>query len=232
MKTIGILGGMGPEATSDFFSKLVAADKAERDQDHLHIIVESDPSIPDRTAFILGKGEDPLPAMVRSAHRLEAAGAEILAIPCMTAHAFLPRLQSSISIPIFSALDAMRGILKNVFPQVDALGILATIGSKKAGIYESTFFDYSILWPSETVHTTNVMEAIYGKEGIKAGFRGEGPRHLLLEAAKILVAEGANAIVAGCTEVPLVLAQCHVDIPFIDPMAIMAESLADFARRH
>jgi aspartate racemase len=231
MKTIGILGGMGPEATADFFSKLVAADKAKKDQDHLHIIVESDPSIPDRTAFILGNGEDPLPAMLRSARRLVDAGADILAIPCMTAHAFLPGLRRLVSIPFFSALEAMNRELRDHFSSVDTLGVLATIGSRKAGIYESNFPGYTVLWPSEIIHTTKVMEAVYGPEGIKAGIRGEAPRNLLIDAAKSLKDEGANAIVAGCTEIPLVLAQSDLDLPFIDPMAIMAKQLAAFARR-
>ena len=90
--TIGILGGMGPEATAAFFSMLVRLDSATSDQDHLHIIVDSDPSIPDRTKFILEDGTNPLPAMLSSARRLLAAGAHIAGMPCMTAHALLDQL--------------------------------------------------------------------------------------------------------------------------------------------
>jgi aspartate racemase len=230
MKIIGVLGGMGPEATADFFFQLVAADPCAKDQDHVHIIIECDPSIPDRTAFILGKGIDPLPALVRAAQRLEVAGAQIAGIPCMTAHSFLPRLRASATLPFISALEAMEAALSTEYPGIERLGILGTAGSKAAGIYEKNFPDRHILWPDEATQHSKVMEAIYGPRGIKAGFRDNYPRGLLLEAAAALKAQGAQGIVAGCTEVPLVLSQEYVDIPFIDPMRILARALIAAAR--
>lgn len=221
---------MGPEATADFFLRLLEADPCDKDQDHVHVIVESDPSIPDRTAFILGRGPDPLPAMLKAAERLAAAGAEIAGIPCMTAHAFLPRLRAQASLPFLSALEAMEAALGRDFPGAERLGILGTAGSKAAGIYEAGLKDRRILWPDEADQRETVMEAIYGIKGIKAGNRGEGPRTLLLKAAAGLKAKGAQAIVAGCTEVPLVLSQEHLDVPFIDPMRILAKALVALAR--
>jgi aspartate racemase len=230
MKTIGVLGGMGPEATADFFFQLIAADPCARDQDHVHIIIECDPSIPDRTAFILGRGEDPLPAMARAAGRLKAAGAQIAGIPCMTAHSFLPRLRGSATLPFISALEAMQIALRAEYPGIERLGILGTAGSRAAEIYEKNLSDRHILWPDETTQHSKVMEAIYGPRGIKAGNRGGYPRALLLEAAASLKAQGAQGIVAGCTEVPLVLSQDDLDLPFIDPMKILARALIAAAR--
>lgn len=230
MKTIGILGGMGPEATLDFFAKMLFFDKAERDQDHVHIIIESNPAIPDRTAYILGKGEDPLPAMAASARRLEAAGADIAGIPCMTAHAFLPRLREVSRLPFVSAFDTMAAALGGLYPNVRRLGVLATLGTKTARLYESSLKGYSILWPDEEAQSGLVMEAIYGKNGIKAGNKGEYPRQLLVRAAEGLSAMGAEAIVGGCTEVPLALSQKDIALPFIDPMALLAEALVAKAR--
>ncbi len=232
MKTIGILGGMGPEATASFFSSLLSYDKAERDQDHLHIVVECDPSIPDRTAFILGKGPDPLPAMLKSAQRLMAAGAELVGIPCMTAHTFLPRIRKASDLQFVSALETMAEALRDSFGKnIDTLGILATIGTKTARLYETALPGYAILWPNEDEQTSLVMEAIYGKAGIKAGNRTEHPRTLLIEAARSLISKGAKAIVAGCTEVPLALSQKDIAVPLLDPMQMLAEALVRRARR-
>jgi len=230
-KTIGILGGMGPDATADFFVKIVAFDKAERDQDHLHIFVDCDPSIPDRTKYILGQGPDPLPALLASARRLEAAGAQVAGISCMTAHYFLPMLRKLTSLPFISALEVMAAAIRAEYPEVRKLGILATLGTKKAGLYEENLRGYSILWPDQSIQETKVMEAIYGTGGIKAGNLGEGPRSLLLDAALSLILAGADAIVAGCTEVPLVLSQEYLDVPLIDPMVLLAKALVMEARR-
>ncbi|TXT49670.1 MAG: aspartate racemase [Spirochaetes bacterium] len=230
MKTIGVLGGMGPEATAEFFFQLIACDPCARDQDHVHIVVECDPSIPDRTAFILGRGEDPLPSMVLATERLRAAGAQIAGIPCITAHCFLPRLRALASLPFISALEAMETALCAEYPGIESLGILGTAGSKAAGIYEANLKGRKILWPGETIQHGKVMEAIYGSRGIKAGFRGSDSKELLLEAAAALKAQGAQAIVAGCTEVPLVLSQDALDLPFIDPMRILAKALVAAAR--
>lgn len=230
MKTIGILGGMGPEATLDFFSKLLSFDMAARDQDHVHVIIESDPSIPDRTAFILGTGPDPLPAMAASARRLELAGAEIVGIPCMTAHNFLSRLRPLTDMRIVSAFETMADTIRGSYPKARTLGILATKGSKASRLFESSLGGYAILWPDESSQENLVMEAIYGTRGIKAGNKGEYPRKLLAEAAAGLVCQGAEIIVAGCTEVPLALSQEDVDSPFVDPMILLAKRLVAEAR--
>lgn len=230
MKTLGVLGGMGPEATAHFFSLLVSHDTADRDQDHLRIVVECDPSVPDRTAFLLGKGEDPLPALLRSANRLEDSGVDLAGIPCMTAHAFLARLRQRSALPFISAFEVLAERLDDLLPPGAPVGILATVGSRKARLFESHLGARPVLWPSEEDHATLVMEAIYGRNGIKAGVRGDPPRSLLAEAASRLAAAGAKAIIAGCTEVPLALSQSDVTIPFIDPMDLLAKAMVDAAR--
>ncbi|MCA1705022.1 MAG: amino acid racemase, partial [Actinobacteria bacterium] len=98
--TVGVLGGMGPLATAEFMRLLVASTPAKRDQEHLHVIVDSNPMIPNRTAALLHGGEDPTPMLVESARLLESAGAEILAMPCNTAHCFLADIQAAVSIPV------------------------------------------------------------------------------------------------------------------------------------
>jgi len=228
---IGVLGGMGPDATAAFFSMLVRLDIAASDQDHLRIIVESDPSIPDRTRHLLDGGPDPLPAMLASARRLLAAGADIGGISCMTAHAFLPRLRHNCTLPILSAFEETVRALDAFSPPIRTLGVLGTLGTRRARLFETAMPDRAILWPNEEEHSSLVMEAIYGSHGIKAGNFGEEPRRLLVRAAQPLIAQGAEAIVAGCTEVPLVLSQQDFDVPFIDPMHFLARALIAAAKK-
>lgn len=228
---IGILGGMGPDATAAFFTKLVRLDTAGSDQEHLHIIVDSDPSIPDRTKYLLSGGTDPLPVMLASARRLLAAGADVAGMPCMTAHALLPRIRQNSTLRILSAFEETNKELSATSPQIRKLGILGTMGTRQTRLFETAMPGKTILWPSEEDHRGLVMEAIYGARGIKAGNLGEEPHRLLLQAARRLIEAGAEAIVAGCTEVPLVLSQKDFDdMLFVDPMYFLADALVKTAK--
>lgn len=228
---IGILGGMGPDATAWFFSRLVKLDHAATDQEHLHVIVESDPSIPDRTAWLLGKGTDPLPVMLASARRLMAAGADIAGIPCMTAHAFLPALRQHTRLRFLSAFEELARTLETQYSSIRTIGILGTMGTRHTALFEHHLPAFEVLWPDWHLHESLVMEAIYGKEGIKAGNTGEGPRAALRTAALHLIAQGAQCIIAGCTEVPLVLTQSDIEVPLIEPMEGLALALIREARK-
>lgn len=228
--TLGILGGMGPEATVDFFRKVLEATPASRDQDHIHIIVDCDPSIPDRTAHILGQGQDPLPALIVAGERLAVAGATLGALPCMTAHAYLDRLRNRLSFPFLSAFEELADYIRSLYPEAKRLGVLATTGSIRAGLYEKHLPDWRIHFPDEEAQSRFVMEAIYGKQGIKAGNRGEEPRRLLREAGNRLVARGSDLLIAGCTEIPLALRPGDFEVPLLDPMVILAQAVVQRCR--
>lgn len=225
---VGILGGMGPEATVEFFRKIVAATPASRDQEHLHIVVNCDPAIPDRTAFLFGKGPDPLPAMIASGKALAAAGATVGAIPCMTAHNFLEGVRAALPFPFLSAFEELAKHLRASHPEVKRVGVLATSGSVKSGIYDRSLPDWRVHYPDSEAQERFVMEAIYGERGIKAGNRGEEPRRLLREAGNRLVARGADVIIAGCTEIPLALRDGDFEVPWLDPMQVLAQALVAY----
>jgi aspartate racemase len=227
---IGILGGMGPEAGIALLGKVVAAERVVRDQDHIPAVLDSDPTIPDRTAFLLGRGPDPLPAMIAAGTRLAACGVTVAGVGCMTAHAFLEGLRAALPFRILSAFEELARSVAADYPAARSLGILATSGSRASGIYERNLGGYRCLWPSPGEQESLVMEAIYGKDGIKAGNRGEAPRALLRRAAESLAAAGAELVVAGCTEIPLALSQSDVGVPLLDPMRILAEALVREAR--
>ena len=220
-KIIGILGGMGPEATIDLFYKIIKFTPAEKDQDHLRIIIDNNPKIPDRTAAILGKGKDPLPVLQETARNLEKAGADFIIIPCNTAHYFLSLIQESVKIPILNMIEeTAKETLKRI-PQIQKVGLLASIGTYKTEIYHQQFkkFNIEVISPEEK-DKEEVMKAIYA---VKAGNLSEGIKKNILKIAQKLVDKGAEAIIAGCTEIPLILKEGDVSVPIIDPTQILAK---------
>ena len=220
-KIIGILGGMGPEATIDLFYKIIKLTPAEKDQDHLRIIIDNNPKIPDRTAAILGKGEDPLPALQETARNLEKAGADLIIIPCNTAHYFLPSIQESVKIPILNMIEETAKETQRKTPQIKKVGLLASIGIYKTEIYHQHFkkFNIEVISPEEK-DKKEVMKVIYA---VKAGDLSEEVKRNILKIAQKLIDKGVEAIITGCTEIPLILKEGDVSVPIIDPTQVLAK---------
>lgn len=224
------MGGMGPEATRDLFSNIITATPAECDQDHLQVIIYSYPQVPDRTAHIIAGGPDPVPAMLKIARGLARAGADFIIIPCMSAHFFLEQLRPQSPLPILSGFEATAAAIKR-HGGIQKVGLLATSGTIQGGYFAQVLGDYGIstLVPDEP-RQAMVMQAIYG--GIKSDPTGKCRqefRSLLLQAADWLVAEGSQGIIGGCTEIPLVLSQDDLDLPFFDTLAILARAAIEQA---
>ena len=227
-KIIGILGGMGPEATIDLFYKIIKFTPAEKDQDHLRIIIDNNPKIPDRTAAILGKGEDPLPALRETAQNLEKAGADFIIIPCNTAHYFLPSIQKSVKIPILNMIEETAKETKKRIPQIKKVGLLASIGVYKSEIYHQHFkkFNIEVISPQEK-EKEEIMKVIYV---IKAGDLSKRVKKSILKITQNLIDKGAETVVAGCTEIPLILKDGDVLVPIIDPTQVLASIAVQKAR--
>lgn len=224
-KIIGIIGGMGPEATALFYSKIIKATKAKVDQDHFRVIIDSNPKIPDRTSAILRNGGSPVSAIVETGKNLETLHVEVICIPCITSHFFIEEIQSELDVPVLNALEVLYKYIKNNYPQVKSIGILATTGTIKTGLFNKYFPDFDILYPDTNSQNNFVMEAIYGVHGIKAGSIDDYPIDLLKKAGADLVNSGAQILIAGCTEIGIVLNSKHVEVPLIDPMDVLAESV-------
>ncbi|MGI6576204.1 MAG: aspartate/glutamate racemase family protein [bacterium] len=227
-KKIGVLGGMGPEATADLYLKLIKATPAKVDQEHLRVIIESNPKIPDRTAAILQGGTDPLPLLVDTAHNLIKAGADFIIIPCNTAHYYLARLQEQCSVPILNMLAECAAWGKKYVPDLAKVGLLATKGTIATGLYHNAFRDYGVevLIP-DAAEQEQVMEVIYK---VKAGCPGSQLKESLLKAAQGLLNRGVQALVLGCTELPLVLQAGDAPVPVLDPTDILARRAVAYAR--
>ncbi|WSQ10788.1 amino acid racemase [Streptomyces sp. NBC_01231] len=226
---IGILGGMGPAATADFYAKLVSMTPGHNDQDHLRTVIWSDPTIPDRTEALLGNGPDPTPWLLNGSRVLREAGATVIAIPCNTAHAFVPRIADHVGLPIVHMIGEVARHLTTLRPAVLTAGLLATTGTVHAGLYQEWLDRHGVrlALPDPTSQNTEVMAAIHA---VKAGTRDKRTTALLARAARRLTEQGAQAIIAGCTEIPLGLPAEAVDVPFVDPALVLAQALVRRAR--
>ena len=203
---IGVVGGVGPAATVDFMNKIVRNTPAERDQEHLKIVVEQNPQIPDRTENLLGNGVDPTIALYSTCKKLEADEADIIAIPCNTAHAFVERIQPYLSIPIVNMLFETAEYIKKCCQGRKVVGLLATSGTLGSRVYHDMIVPagFDLLVP-DAENQQRVMDAIYGPQGVKAGFTRGRCVDDLLQAMASLVLRGAEVIVLGCTELPLLV---------------------------
>jgi aspartate racemase len=227
-KTIGILGGMGPEATADLFYRIVKATHVKRDQDHPRAIVYSNSKVPDRTPAITGGGESPLPEMLMAARSLEVAGAEFLIIPCNTAHYFVEELRREIGIPVLHMIEITAGQVAEEHTGAGKVGLIATDGTLSSGIYERFFEEYGmeVLLPTLELQG-RTMDAIY--RHIKRGDLETG-REISLIVAKDLVERGAELVICGCTEISLVLKEGDIEVPVVDPLQVLAESAVRVGR--
>jgi aspartate racemase len=200
---LGVLGGMGPAATADFLAKLAAHTPATRDQEHIATIVYSDPTTPDRSDAILADGEDPLPAMFRGIAFLDEAGCDLIAIPCNTAHHWYDDLAAATTVPVVHIVDAVAAQVERDAPEATTLGLMATDGTVRSGIYEKVLLqsgkqviDLTDLGPDNPV--------MAGIRAVKAGSL-DGATDILTNAARELLGRGADGIIYGCTDVSAVL---------------------------
>jgi aspartate racemase len=224
-KTIGILGGMGPEATLDLFAKIIANTPAERDQDHLRVVIDSNPKVPDRTAAILSGGESPVPAMKAGIAALKRAGADFVVIPCVSAHFFLDELQYEAGLPILSMFDVTAEHIRLHHPHIRTVGMLATTGTLKGGRFRAKLEQSgtATLAPEEE-DQKRVMAAIYEIKGAPGGRGRDAIGAEIRTIAGRLVQRGAQGVVAGCTEIPLVLKSGDLDVPVFDTLLLLARA--------
>jgi aspartate racemase len=197
---IGILGGMGPLATADFLRKLVEATPAERDQDHVPVLVYSVPQIPERVPAILGHGESPLPAMAAGVDVLTRAGAQCIAIACNTAYHWFDALAAACPVPILHIADAAVAELG----AVRRAGIVATAGTLHSGFYQQRLAaaGCEILLPDTVDERDLILPGIRLVKEARLREAGEMFRRAIAD----LQARGAERVILACTEVPVGLA--------------------------
>lgn len=227
-RIVGVLGGMGPDATVDFMAKVIALTPAEKDQDHLHMLVDHNPTVPNRQTAILADGEDPKPALAAMAQRLQEAGAEFLVMPCNTAYVFQDAITTATSIPLVSIIDVTIDVIAKQSPAVTKVGILATDGCLAAGVYQKPLVaaGFEPILPNDN-ELINLM-ALLNK--VKGGYQGEVISGAMRKLGQALESRGAQAIIAGCTEIPLVLDATMLDVPLISSTDVLAQVTVQLAR--
>ena len=217
-KTIGIIGGMGPMATVDLYKKIVDYTAASKDSEHIHVYIDSNTDIPDRTDAILHGGKDPLPEMIRSAIRLECMGADLLLIPCNTAHYFYDKICTMVHIPVLNMLEETAREVKR--QNITCVGLLATDGTIESAVYDRVFEKYgiSVLHPS-SLRQKNVMDLIY--KGVKAGNK-DIDLSGFFDTLEELKQNGTQTLILGCTELPIAFEMYNIQYKNIDPTAVLA----------
>ncbi|WP_175860311.1 aspartate/glutamate racemase family protein [Burkholderia cepacia] len=223
---LGVLGGMGPLATTDFLVKVINATPAASDQEHMPIIVHNVPQIPDRSTAYLAGSDAPWPHLVDGVRTLEAAGCAAIAIPCNTAHVWHARLEKATALPVLHIGRAALDALRREFPRARTIGVLATTATLRARIYHDPLAASGIaaIEPDAAMQASHVSAAI---AAVKAG-RLDEARILLSDAVTALSARGAQAVLMACTEIPVALANAALDIPGVDPTDALARSCVDW----
>ncbi len=228
-KVVGVLGGMGPAATIDFMAKVLRHSQAgaASEQDHVRLIVDSNPALPDRNAAIAGTGPSPAPGLVAMATGLATAGAELLVMPCNAAHAFADAVIGATRLPFVHLIEETVGAVARQYPAARRIGVLAVNGAVQAQLYEKVLAAVGLepVVPTDA-ERTGFMTGVWA---IKAGDLAVG-RKRLLTTAQALVARGAEVVIGGCTEVPLVLGPGDVPVPLIDSTDVLAARAVACAR--
>lgn len=228
-KVIGILGGMGPAATLELFTRIIDNTTAEVDQEHINMVIINDPQIPDRSNFILEDGPNPIPRLVENLKKLAYAGAEVAVIPCMTAHSFLKELRYNSPIPIINAISVLDEYIHSAYPGLKKVGLLATNGSVESRVFLE-YLSKEVVTP-DNMNQIEVMDIIYGKDGIKAGnISKEVVDRLKKVTNQLLIEEEIEAIIAGCTELSLVMSEDNMDIPVLDPITLLAKRVVEIVK--
>lgn len=226
-RIIGILGGMGPEATLDLFRCIIELTPARRDQDHIQVLIYSNPKIPDRTKAFVSGGESPIPQLVESAQLLERSGAGIIAMPCNAAHHYLPEVRKRIRVPFLDMIEETSRQLRSILPQVRRVGLMASIGTYRSGVYPRSLSAVGVetLIPSESDQQR--IEAAINE--VKAGTYGRATQDTFQSIGGDLIKSGAEAVILGCTEIPLAFDVREVEYPTLNPTKILAEAAVAWA---
>ncbi len=217
-QTLGILGGLGPMSGVLFCQLLTEHTKAEKDSEHMNFLLSSRADTPDRTDFILGiSNNDPAPVMIEEVKKLVDSGADIIAIPCNTAHYFYERIAATTSVPIINIIDQTVAFCRS--RGLKKVGVMATAGTSSSGAYKSTLEKSDIELVKMTEDEQRIIsDVIYNK--IKKGLLPE--KSEFDRIADALRSRGAEGIILGCTELSILKRCFDLGDDIIDSLEVLA----------
>ncbi|HTW34807.1 MAG TPA: amino acid racemase [Rhizomicrobium sp.] len=226
-KTVGVIGGMGPEATVDFLRRIVEGTPARDDADHIRVLVDNNPKIPSRIAALIeGTGEDPTPVLIAMARGLERQGADFLTVPCNTAHYYLPAIAHGVNIPVLDMIALAIARLGALQPRPKTIGMLASPAVQKVGLYAERLGEagFEALFPeakgeAAVFATIRAVKAKAITEQVRAGYES---------AIAGLHDAGADAFLIACTELSLL--PPPQGRPFVDALDALVDETISFAR--
>jgi len=223
-RVVGVIGGMGPEATVELMRRVTARTRAEDDADHVHLLIESNPKIPSRIAHLIeGTGPDPLPEILRVARNLEGAGAEALAIPCNTAHHYAQDIQAAVTIPLLHMVKLTVARIAAGSPGA-RVGLLASTAVHRVGVYERELADRGL----EAVRPRRQDDLMALIRGVKRGETGAGATRRLAEIGSELEDHCTVALIA-CSELSLISAHLAARGRVLDSLDVLADAIVEFA---
>lgn len=225
---VGVIGGMGPMATVEFYRRVVQASSATNDQGHLPVLIWGDPRIPDRSDAITSDGPSPIPMLRLAAETLVAAGAQRLVVTCNTAHVFLDSALAGLGVQLLSLIESTADAVAEISKGNGRVAILGTDGTVESRVYQGALADRGVecLVPSTELQT-KVMLAV---RELKAARVAEA-EDLLSEVVEVLKVQGVGIFVAACTELPDIISRVAGDVLVVDPMEVVATALVkDYER--
>jgi len=228
LKTVGILGGMGPEATVDLMQRVIRATPAADDGDHVRMLVDNNPAVPSRIAALIeGTGISPAPTLRAMAENLVAQGADFLAMPCNTAHHYLGEIAAGLSVPFLNMVELAAQTLAQSEPRVRRVGLLASSALRKIELYEPSLQarQMEVLYPREA-EQGRLMTLI---RAVKAGGATREQGLSLQAAARDLEARGADVLLIACTELSAISADLKVALPVYDSADILSRAIVRVA---
>ncbi len=225
---VGVIGGMGPEATVALMRRVLAATPACDDADHIHMIVDNNPKVPSRIrALIEGTGEDPAPHLAAMARRLEAAGADFLVMPCNTAHHFHAAIADAVTVPAWNLVAMTIDRIAALTPPVRRVGVLASPAIRLTGLFDApaATAGLDLVFP-EPQRQDAVLATI---RAVKAGALDAAQLAAYGDAARSLEAAGADALLLACTELSVIADRLAATVPVVDNLQLLAEAIVHAA---
>ena len=219
---VGVLGGMGPEATILLQQRVLATVNAQDDADHLPLLIDMNPQVPSRIAHLIdGTGEDPTPVLAAMAQRLERAGATALAMPCNTAHHYAPAIEAAVSIPFLNMVTRSVDRAAQQLPSGSAIGILASPALRMAGVFDDALdrVGLTAIWPGDAGRMLAAIRLI------KAQGITPQAQQTLAEAATELTVQGAKLLFVACSEFSLLAPALTAPLPILDTIDVLAEAI-------
>lgn len=226
-KTVGVIGGMGPDATVELMRRVIAATPADDDADHIHMIVDNNPKVPSRIkALIDGDGEDPGPFIAGMARGLAAAGADFLVIPCNTAHHYHAEVADAVPIPVLNVITLTATAISNAPSRPRRVGMLASPAVRIVGLFDAALQDAGIepVYPQSNHRLLDVIKAV------KAGRVTAAIRETLNAIADDLETAGADCLLISCSELSVIAEALQTALPVFDTIQILADAVVARAK--